>query len=336
MNNYEKFILDVKNENSPAEVERNTKYYHETIIPFYKNQGVSEEFKGVGDILIACRTFHAKNPIAKVILCTGYNESYLKYCEFIYNLVSSNISVYCFDHRGQGFSGRFPGQENRGFVDKFDNYIDDLSYFFEQVASNGTPIPIYIIAHSMGGAISALAVHEKKINPNGLILCAPMFEIMLAPYHFLEQPIKTLATLLCKFDFEKNYAVGQKDCIPFLPFAENDVTHSLFRFQIWRKHISEIDDLKLGGPTYGWLKESINASIKTRKINSLNNIPVLLLQAGADTVVRNSAHNLFCKNNPNCQFESIEFAKHELLMEADILRNKAIYLIQNFIQKNIK
>ncbi|WGL60278.1 alpha/beta fold hydrolase [Pigmentibacter sp. JX0631] len=335
MENFEDFIAELKKENSPEEVNRNTTRYNEEIIPFYKNHGITEEFKGVDDLLITCKTFHAKNPVAKVILCTGYNESYLKYCEFIHNLYEMDISVYCFDHRGQGFSGRFLNQQNRGYVDKFSNYINDLSFFFEHVSSNEKNLPIFIIAHSMGGAITALAVNQKKVNPNGIILCAPMFEIMLAPYHFLELPIFYLSRLFCKINLDKKYAIGQADCIPFRPFAGNDVTHSLFRYNVWRKHISEIDDLQLGGPTYGWLKESINASIYARHINNLHNVPCLLIQAQEDTVVRNSAHQLFLKNNPHCEFESIEFAKHEILMEADVIRNRALYLIQNFITKKI-
>jgi len=331
----ENFLLEIKSENSVEEVEKNTKNYYETIIPFYKSTGTSEEFKGVDDFPITCRTFHAKNPIAKVILCTGYNESYLKYCELIYNLYEFGISVYCFDHRGQGFSGRFPKQEKRGYVDKFSNYINDLSYFFEHVASHQSQLPVFLLAHSMGGAITALAVHEKKINPNGIILCAPMFEIMVAPYHFLELPIYALASLFCKVNLEKKYAVGQTDCIPFRPFEGNDVTHCLFRYQVWRKHISEIDDLQIGGPTYGWLKESIKASVKARNITNISNIPVLLLQAEADTVVRNSAQDLFLKNNPHCEFAVLEFAKHEILMETNNIRNKALNLIQNFIIKRI-
>lgn len=122
------FYQEVNKENSEEWIDKSTRRYNQVIIPFYKAKGVSEQFMGVGDISIACRIFHAPNAIAKVILCTGYNESYLKYSEFIMNLCELGISVYCFDHRGQGFSGRFPEQEKRGYVDKFENYVDDLCF----------------------------------------------------------------------------------------------------------------------------------------------------------------------------------------------------------------
>ena len=329
------FINEINKENKETNVEKNIARYNEIIIPFYKSKGISEQFNGVGDIQIACCIFHSPNAIAKIILCTGYNESYLKYSELIMDLCEMGFSVYCYDHRGQGFSGRFPAQEKRGYVDKFENYVDDLSYFFEQVSSNGGQLPIFIIAHSMGGAICSLAISEKKINPNGVILSAPMYEIMLAPYHFLEYPIYLLSKLFCKFKLEKEYVFGQTDCIPFRPFEGNDVTHSNARYSVWRKHISEIEDMQIGGPTFSWMSEAISASRKARNLSKQNQISVLLLQAENDTVVRNSAQDYFHKNSQNCEKVIMGLSKHEILMEIDLIRNKAIESIKNFILKKI-
>lgn len=330
------FQQELEKENSESVIEKNILRYKEVIIPFYKVKGISEQFLGVGEVPIACRTFHAPNAIAKIILCTGYNESYLKYSEFIMNFCEMGFSVYCFDHRGQGFSGRFPEQKNRGYVDQFSNYVDDLCYFFENVSGNQTtPLPIFIIAHSMGGAICSLAISEKKINPTAVIFCAPMLEIMLTPFHFLEYPIYLLFSLLCKFNLGKEYVYGQTDCIPFRPFEGNDVTHSKARYSLWRKHISEIEDMQLGGPTYQWIKESVAASRKARHIGKQNNIPILLLQAEEDTVVRNSAQDTFQKNSSCCEKIILENAKHEILMEVDSIRNKAIEYIKNFILQKI-
>ncbi len=330
------FQQEIEKENLESTVEKNILRYKEVIIPFYKVKGISEQFFGVGDIPISCRTFHVSNAIAKIILCTGYNESYLKYSEFIMNLCEMGFSVFCYDHRGQGFSGRFSEQEKRGFVDNFKNYVDDLCYFFENVSGNQeNQLPVFIIAHSMGGAICSLAISEKKINPNAVILCSPMLEIMLTPYHLLEYPIYLLFSLFCKFNLEKEYAFGQTDCIPFRPFEGNDVTHSKARYLVWRKHISEIDDMQLGGPTYKWLKESIAASRKARRLSQQNNIPILLLQAEGDTVVRNSAQDTFHRNNSCCEKIIMENARHEILMEIDFIRNKAIDCIKNFIMQKI-
>ena len=329
------FINEIKKENSESNVTKNIKKYNEVIIPFYKSKGVSEQFNGVGDIPIACRIFHSPNAKAKIILCTGYNESYLKYSELIMDLCEFGFSVYCYDHRGQGFSGRFPDQNKKGYVDKFENYVDDLCYFFEQVSRNNNHLPIFILAHSMGGAISSLAANEKKINPNGIILCAPMFEIMLTPYSIFELPVFFLSTILCKLKFDKEFVFGQTDCIPFRPFEGNDVTHCNSRYSVWRKHISEIEDMQLGGPTFQWIKEAIQSSRKARFLSKQNQISVLLLQAEKDTVVRNSAQDLFHKNSPNCEKIVLELSKHEILMEIDLIRNKAIESIKNFILQKI-
>ncbi|APJ04158.1 alpha/beta fold hydrolase [Silvanigrella aquatica] len=330
------FHQELEKENSESTVEKSIQRYKDTIIPFYKAKGVSEQFLGVADVAISCRTFLAQNATAKIILCTGYNESYLKYSELIMNLCESGFSVYCYDHRGQGFSGRFLNQEKRGYVDKFENYVDDLCYFFEQVSgSQKNDLPIFFIAHSMGGAICSLAVNEKKINPNGVILSAPMHEIMLTPYHILEVPVYGILSLMCKLNYANKYAFGQTDCIPFRPFEGNDVTHSKARYSVWRKHIDEIEDMQLGGPTFQWLKEAVGASRTCRKHFAKMNIPILLLQAEVDTVVRNSAQDIFSKNNENCEKIVLENSKHEILMEIDFIRNKALDYIKKFINQKI-
>lgn len=209
-------------------------------------------------------------------------------------------------------------------------------FFFENVAgTHENHLPIFIIAHSMGGAVCTLAVCEKRINPTGAILSSPMLEIALTPFPLLEMPIYYLALFFCKLNHNKKYAFGQTDCIPFRPFEGNDVTHSKSRYFCWRKHISEIDDMQIGGPTFGWIKESIKASRKARKLGSDNKTPILLLQAEEDSVVNNSAQDFFISNCSQAQKVVMGHAKHEILMEIDFIRNKAIDCIKNFILQKI-
>ncbi|KAB8033132.1 alpha/beta fold hydrolase [Fluviispira multicolorata] len=331
------FLKEKELENSKENVEENIRKYNEVILPFYKSQGSTNQFLGVNDIPISCRIFENSKATVKILLCTGYNESYLKYAELIMNLFEMGFSVYCFDHRGQGFSGRFIGQEKKGYVDHFENYVEDLSFYFENIVNgHQVELPTFILAHSMGGAIATLAVCGKKITPYGVILSSPMHAIALSPYLILEYLIYSLTNIFCKLGKNKEYVFGQTDCIPFRPFEGNDVTNSKFRYEIWRKHISEIDDMQLGGPTFGWMREAIKASRSARKMGYDNNVPILVLQAEKDSVVVNSAHDIFIKSCANSEKFFLENAQHEILMEINPIRNKAIEQIKIFIHKKIE
>ena len=60
-------------------------------------------------------------------------------------------------------------------------------------------------------------------------------------------------------------------------------------------------------------------------------VPFLFLQASADKVVKPKPQEDFCKKmKGSCKFIRIENSKHEILMEKDLVRNKALRLINHF------
>ena len=83
-------------------------------------------------------------------------ESYVKYAELAYDLFHLGFDVLIIDHRGQGRSGRLLGDPHLGHVNRFNDYVDDLAAFWQQEVQPGPWRKRYILAHSMGGAISTL------------------------------------------------------------------------------------------------------------------------------------------------------------------------------------
>lgn len=332
MNYTNLFLKELEKENSEEFIQEKMDDYNYYILPFYKKNGKIEQFSGRAGIPISCRIFRHPLPAAKLILVTGYNESYLKYAEFIKNLYELNISVYCYDHRGQGYSGRFNHQNKRGYIDYFPYLVDDFCTFYQKANADGNKqMPLFVFGHSMGGAVVTHALCDKKINPVTAILSAPLFELPLTPFPILELPIQYLAQTCSLLGLEKSYAFGQKDCLPFLPFESNDVTHSKYRFFTWRKHIAEISQMQLGGVTFGWLAQATPATRKIRKRCVENQIPMVILQAEEDTVVNNRAHDLFVNSCSVAKKVVCEGARHEILMEIDFIRNKALDVIKNTI-----
>lgn len=335
MTDKEGFLKAFQCENSNENIKSKLDEYEKIVLPFYKEKGQSKSMQGANGIEISCRYFLHEAPVGKIIIVTGYNESYLKYAELILNLYSMNYSVYCYDHRGQGYSGKIENQRKRGVIDQFNFLVDDFCNFFKIVKEHEDKNhSIFVVSHSMGGAVVATAVCEKEISPKGLIFSAPMFEIMLSPWHFLEFPVHLIVKSASFLGFSKSYAFGQKDCVPFLPFETNDVTNSNARFSIWRKHISEEESLQMGGPTFGWLSHAIQASQNIRSQGAKNKTSTLFLQAEKDTVVRNSAQDIFCNECPILQKEIIFNSRHEIFMELDYIRENVLQKIKEFISNS--
>jgi lysophospholipase len=80
--------------------------------------------------------------------------------------------------------------------------------------------------------------------------------------------------------------------------------------------------LKLGGPTYGWLRAAFHSMRRARPRHYLKRIttPSLLVSASADTVVNTDTHERAANAMADCTFLKIHDAKHEILHETDEIR----------------
>lgn len=169
-------------ETNAENVKANLDRYANVITPFYKKYGVPHALKAQ-NAKISCLLFPNENSKTKIIIVTGYNESYLKYAEVIYDLFHKGHSLYVYDHRGQGYSEKFLNQNSRGYMDSFDDLVDDLQLFFDFVnkSDEGTneKQQIVVLAHSMGGAVTTLALLQNKIKPHRIVLSSPMLGLVL-------------------------------------------------------------------------------------------------------------------------------------------------------------
>jgi len=80
--------------------------------------------------------------------------------------------VHAYDQLGHGLSsGR------RGHVTRFDDYLDDLEFMLEHVASDpNRPLPI-LVGHSLGGLIAATLACERTPKISQLVLSGPALEL---------------------------------------------------------------------------------------------------------------------------------------------------------------
>ena len=303
--------------------------YDSVISPyFYKHK--LHFFTTPDNLTIAYKIFLVKDPKARIVISSGRTEGMVKYQELIYDLNQNGYDVYILDHRGQGYSQRLLQDIHKGYVDNFFHYVDDLKFFVDNFVPKGKKR--ILLAHSMGGAIASLYVEKYPDDFNALILSSPMHKpFMLTP---------DMSPFLCRrmITKEKNlkeYVVGTKAYnILETSFEENDLTHSKIRFEIMKKAYAKEPATRVGGPTKKWLKEACRWSAYSIEKANLIKIPVLLLQAQNDTAVTAKAQEEFCKNvGKTCQGIMIENAFHELFIEEDFVRKKALSAILDFIVK---
>ncbi|MCU6340252.1 alpha/beta fold hydrolase, partial [Enterobacter quasiroggenkampii] len=106
-----------------------------------------------------------------------------------YDLFHLGFDVLISDHRGQGRSGRLLADPHLGHVNRFNDYVDDLAAFWQQEVQPGPWRKRYILAHSMGGAISTLFLQRHPGVCDAIALTAPMFGIVIRMPSFMARQI---------------------------------------------------------------------------------------------------------------------------------------------------
>jgi acylglycerol lipase len=113
-----------------------------------------------------------RDPAAVVLLVHGYAEHCGRYDHVAGTFVEQGAAVYAYDHRGHGRS-----EGRRAYVDRFEQYLEDLDCFRQHVQSQTPDVPVFLFGHSMGGLASLLYVLDDAPDLQGLLLSAPAIEV---------------------------------------------------------------------------------------------------------------------------------------------------------------
>ncbi|WP_237156923.1 alpha/beta fold hydrolase [Photobacterium rosenbergii] len=265
-----------------------------------------------------------------VVIVNGRNESVWKYQEVMFEYFAHGFDIYTYDHRGQGASGRLADDPELGHVDTFADYVADLDTFIKTIVQPNRYSRCFLLAHSMGGAVSTLYMEQHPNIFNAAVLNAPMFGIHISsPLRFVAPAVAKLYDL---YQSKPDYGLGQK-AYHELPFEQNDQCQSQLRY-VWAKHLYQTHpELRVGGPSARWIWQAMRAAKQCIQESKNLKTPLLLLQAGNDTIVDNRAHHLFNGNTEQCQLKVIESARHELLMEKDELRDQVMGETLSFFEQ---
>jgi lysophospholipase len=309
--------------------------YAVNVLPFY-NTGTFSQFTGKNGLLIKYAAFEQKNDTGALIIIHGKSESYIKYAEVVYDLQELGLSCYLMDARGFGFSERILDDDTQKvYVDRFDDYIDDLKTFIDTVVQAKPHARIFILAHSLGGCIAARYLEKYPADITAAVLSSPMLQINTGG--FPPAVAYSIAALSAALGKGADYAIGQGPRETDPCFDNNTTTHSFARWSKWETDIIPSNPhIRSGGATYGWLKCSMEAGAASVIKAAAVQTPVLLLQAEEDSFVKAEGQDSFCKKAHDCSKVYLFGSRHEALMEADPIRNIALKNIKSFLKERMK
>ncbi|PKF61307.1 lysophospholipase [Psychromonas sp. psych-6C06] len=272
-----------------------------------------------------------------IVISQGRNESVLKYKEVAFDFFRQGYDVFLLDHRGQGFSERFGGDQHRGYVNNFQDYVDDFNHYVTALELDKKYQQRYLLSHSMGGTISALYLAQYNHPFQSSVFYSPMFTINTAPLpNFMAKLIAYSSASVCSWFSDKAcYVPGGKGYQKKI-FENNQLTTSPRRFDASQYDFEHFPETQLGSATMRWLATSLSATEQAIEEAHNIDIPILVVQAGNDQVVNGEGQHEFFDNVTYCkfnQFLTIEDAKHEILLERDEFRTIALSHTLQFLSK---
>lgn len=273
----------------------------------------------------------AASPRGSILFQGGRGDIFEKYVELFGHWHSQGWTITSFDWRGQGGSGRLTERRNCGHIDDFADYIADLRAFYADWAA-GTPGPHVVVAHSMGGHLMLRGLVEGAVTPDAAVLVAPMLGVHAIGGAWLGEKLARLMGGVGD-DTRPAWKTNEK---PYTNVSRQKLlTHDPDRYsdEIWWKE--QDPGLHTGSPSWHWLTEAFRSMRELRGDPRLRtmNVPTLMLVAEKDGLVDPKAALSLAGKLPDVRV--VRFGKesaHEILREADKVRNRAIGEIDLFLQ----
>jgi len=150
------------------------------------NEGSGLSLITADGLSLAGRAWMPEAPVAIIALVHGIAEHGGRYAWLAARATQRGVGVVTVDLRGHGLS---PGE--RSYVSRFDDYLHDVDALWSRAEQFAAGKPLFLMGHSMGGAIALRWCAERRRAMAGLVLSSaalniggdvPRLLIALAPW----------------------------------------------------------------------------------------------------------------------------------------------------------
>jgi lysophospholipase len=303
--------------------------YSQQIEEFYK-QGTAGTFIGEEEVLIYFKIFKQQDSSgAAIVISSGRTEATIKYKELIFDLFRNGYSVYIHDHRGQGQSGRLAEDPEMGYVESFQYYIDDMKTFYDNYVNPGHFNKVYLLAHSMGGAIGMTYLEQFPDDFDAAAFSSPMLGLKW----YVCPMAKLFRTQVPRYGPGQSGYNREEEL-----FEGNILTGSETRFQRSVAAYDEVPEARLGGASIQWVRNSCAQFRYLFKNISHIHTPFILFSAQNEQLVNPRAHQNFIEKALQegilCEAYQVENARHELFVEQDSQRTMVLEASLSFFSRH--
>lgn len=265
-----------------------------------------------------------------VLFLNGRTEYIEKYSLAAAGFGARGYSFATLDWRGQGLSDSVETPSGLCHVDDFSDFQQDVGVLLAHLTELGMPQPLFLLTHSMGGAIGLRALHEG-MPARAAVFCAPMWGI-LSP-----MPARVAAGLASaaavRLGWSRRFVPGGGTRSQFETAGptNNILTSDDAMFSFVGGQLRRHPELSRGGPSFAWMHTALRECSRLTSERPPRT-PSLVLLGTEERIVDPKAIRSVCAGWTEAELEMIKGARHELLMETEAVRTHVLDRAASFFR----
>ena len=242
--------------------------------------------------------YEAAEPRANALVIHGYADHGGRYAELAEILRGQGFSVLCVDLRGHGRSSGA-----RGFVDSFDDYLEDLESALAALASEAGERPVLLVGHSNGGLVALREIADPFRCPKiikAAVISSPFLELKKKEPAVKIMLAKVASRVLPKLALPNN-------------IASSDLTHDEEKI---REH--DNDTLCHDVASARWFTEATATQKWVAEFAHRISIPTIWVVAGQDALANpEQARKVQATITSESSYHEFTEMRHEVFNEID-------------------
>ena len=300
----------------------------ERVEPFLEKIRTNGFFESFAGKKIHFEAYKNENAKAVVLIIHGFTESAEKFREVSYYFYNEGYSVYAIDLRDHGKSFRTSQRPGTVETDDFHKYAEDISCLVEkEIKAQNEGKKIFIYSHSLGSTAALLYMLKNPMAVKKAVLSSPMIcgnmgmPVIIAG---------TVAKVLSAIGGKKISAPGRCKFDPELSFQNSDATSSE-RFSYYHEKRKADSLLQTNGPSFGWVKASIEARDEILSCADEINAELLVIKPQEDKQLLMEYTDKFIQKS-KAKTKEIKNSKHEIFMSENETLSTYFEEIFSFLQ----
>lgn len=183
-------------------------------------------FRGANGLELRAQSWHSGQEVqAAVAIVHGHGEHSGRYLNVVHALAPRGFAIIGFDHRGHG---RSRGQ--RGHIDSWSEYREDVRAFLGWISDREPHRPIFLMGHSMGALVTLdYVLHDSGGLAGAIVSGAPIEPAGVAkPYLVLMSRMLSKACPRFPLRLALDTSALSRDAAAVRAYVEDPLVHGRF------------------------------------------------------------------------------------------------------------